>query len=71
MIGTTAAPRTSIVQTRRGASAKPSAKGAVEPMKLRTMSALVAIRPIGRMAMLSPAIAMKVRNGQLMSLVGP
>jgi hypothetical protein len=54
MTGTSAAPRQSAVQTRRGARAKPRTKGAVEPMKLRAMSPKPATRPIGRMARLRP-----------------
>ncbi len=69
--GTSAAPRTRAVQTLRGASAKPSAKGAVEPTKLRIISPVPITWPIGRMARLSAAIAAKARNGQLMALAHP
>ncbi len=71
MMGTSVAPRMTVVQIRFGAMAKASTKGAVEPMKLRTISALLTIRPIGRITMLITAMTVKARKGQLMALAGP
>ena len=54
-------------QKLRGAAAKASTKGAVEPTKLRAISPKVETRPMGSTAMLTVATTANARNGQLIA----